>query len=349
MFRYPICPACKSAFLEPIRKKNIEVDACPRCAGLWFDNNELTEVVRESIGSVPDQAMVEQGKAYSDRPCPRCEIPLIVHPFRNQEDPFDVDICHRCYGIWLDKGELERVQKSQAKAIIERDRTLKDWLFQFFLQLPVEFNLKPKRFPIITIALLVINIPLLLMFFVGVDIRSVFDDFALHPIRFGAMQWYLSLFTHMFLHGGLFHLIMNMYFLYVLGDNVEDALGHFGYLIFYLFAGIAGGLTHTFLAWGDTTPMIGASGAISGIIAAYAVFFRHAKLTFMVIFFQFKLSAPFYVAIWLAMNIVGFFANQRGVAWGAHLGGFIAGLVLAFLLDGWVLKHRPMIRLMRKN
>jgi membrane associated rhomboid family serine protease len=153
----------------------------------------------------------------------------------------------------------------------------------------------------------------------------------------------------MFLHGGLLHIAMNMYFLYVLGDNVEDVLGRFGFIAFYLFAGICGGLVHTAMAWGDTTPMVGASGAISGVMAAYAVFFRKAKLTFMLIVFQFKLSAPFYMLIWLGLNVLGYVSDQGNVAWGAHLGGFAAGLVVALLLDKQVLERHAFVRLLRQQ
>ena len=117
--------------------------------------------------------------------------------------------------------------------------------------------------------------------------------------------------TSQFLHLNAAHLLGNMYLLWILGDNVEDVLGRRAFLAFYLLAGIAGGLLYSVVA-GPATPAIGASGAISGVIALYAVLFRQSKLTFLLIFLQFELAAPFYVGIWILFNAVGWATGAAG-------------------------------------
>lgn len=102
-----------------------------------------------------------------------------------------------------------------------------------------------------------------------------------------------------------------MYFLWILGDNVEDVLGRRAFLAFYLLAGSAGGLLYSVVA-DPATPAIGASGAMTGVIALYAVLFRRSKLTFMLMFLQFKLAAPFYVGIWVLFNAVGWATGTAG-------------------------------------
>ena len=148
------------------------------------------------------------------------------------------------------------------------------------------------------------------------------------------------LFSSMFLHGGLMHLLGNMLFLYIFGDNVEDAFGHIGYLFFYLLCGIGSGLIHVMFNWGSSVPALGASGAISGVMGAYAVMFpSHRILTF---FFIFLIPVPAILILgyWFALQFVAGInglgmATAGGVAWWAHIGGFLMGVVI-----GWVIKKR---------
>jgi membrane associated rhomboid family serine protease len=148
------------------------------------------------------------------------------------------------------------------------------------------------------------------------------------------------LFSSMFLHGGLMHLLGNMLFLYIFGDNVEDAFGHIGYLFFYLLCGIGSGLIHVMFNWGSGIPALGASGAISGVMGAYAVLFpNHRILTF---FFIFLIPVPAILILgyWFVLQFVAGInglgmATAGGVAWWAHIGGFLMGLVIA-----WAVKKR---------
>jgi membrane associated rhomboid family serine protease len=145
------------------------------------------------------------------------------------------------------------------------------------------------------------------------------------------------LFTSMFLHGGLMHLLGNMLFLWIFGDNVEDYFGHVGYLFFYLVCGIGSGLVHVLFNLGSLLPALGASGAISGVMGAYILLFpRHRILTF---FFIFLIPVPAFLILgyWFVLQFlegVGQLgmAARGGVAFWAHIGGFLLGLAITALV-----------------
>ncbi|NQV83457.1 MAG: rhomboid family intramembrane serine protease [Rhodospirillales bacterium] len=142
----------------------------------------------------------------------------------------------------------------------------------------------------------------------------------------------LSLVTSMFLHGGFMHLAGNMLFLWVLGDNVEDALGHKRFLVFYLIAGIAAALAHGLTDPGSKIPMVGASGAISGVIGAYLVLHPKARIKVLVSFFLVWLPAWVVLGFWIGLQVLSAATETGGagggVAWWAHIGGFVAGAIL---------------------
>ncbi|HEV8369964.1 MAG TPA: rhomboid family intramembrane serine protease [Pyrinomonadaceae bacterium] len=157
---------------------------------------------------------------------------------------------------------------------------------------------------------------------------------------------YLTLFTSMFMHGGIAHIAGNMLFLWIFGDNIEDRLGHVRYVIFYLVCGVIASLAHVFTTGLFATsenslliPSLGASGAISGVLGAYLLLHPTRRVT--VILFRFLTDVPAYVAIGLwfvfqlisGLGILGGGAQQGGVAYAAHIGGFIAGLVLIKFFD----------------
>jgi membrane associated rhomboid family serine protease len=148
------------------------------------------------------------------------------------------------------------------------------------------------------------------------------------------------LFSSMFLHGGLMHLLGNMLFLYIFGDNVEDTFGHIGYLFFYLLCGIGSGLIHVLFNWGSGIPALGASGAISGVMGAYAVLFPHHKILTFFFIFLIPVPAILILGYWFVLQFVAGInglgmATAGGVAWWAHIGGFLMGVVIA-----WATKKR---------
>ncbi len=145
-----------------------------------------------------------------------------------------------------------------------------------------------------------------------------------------------TLVTYMFVHAGWMHFLSNMLFLWVFADNVEDAFGHVGFIIFYLLCGVAAALAHAFMLPTSQAPLIGASGAVSGVMAAYLVLYPRARV-WVLLFMRLPLRVPAYWAL-IAWIIFQFFSllvsteDDAQVAWWAHIGGFGAGLALTFLL-----------------
>ena len=155
---------------------------------------------------------------------------------------------------------------------------------------------------------------------------------------------HITLLTSMFIHGGFLHIAGNMLYLWIFGDNVEDAFGHLGFLAFYLICGIAGSLLHVFFDGGSQIPSVGASGAISGILGAYIVFFptsRVLTLLFIVVFVTVtRISAAILIGVWFLLQLLngvaGIVTTEQtvGVAYLAHIGGFVTGAAIAFFLRG---------------
>jgi membrane associated rhomboid family serine protease len=156
-----------------------------------------------------------------------------------------------------------------------------------------------------------------------------------YPVRTTALDpiW-LTVFTSMFLHGGILHLGMNMLYLWIFGNNIEDALGHFRFIVFYLVCGVIAAGAQILLNLGSLVPMIGASGAIAGVLGAYYVKFPHARVHSLVFLFFFvtviALPAGLVLLLWLLYQIWYSLqpAGPGGIAVFAHIGGFLAGLVL---------------------
>lgn len=351
-----LCPHCRNRRLYPVKKEQTELDVCLKCGGFWLDHGELEQIIRRydpksRFGSNFADVFVAQNMS-GQRRCPTCKT--MMTPYKVMADSeFIVDACDTCQGIWLDQGELERSQVlhqiPQATLDIEAKPSTKHWLIQFFLGLPVEFNVKPRRFPLVTVLLILFNIIIFmyentLLSHAGTDAEAVINFWALIPGNIGSFIWIINLFSYQFLHGGWFHLLGNMYFLYILGDNLEDVLGRTKFLVFYLACGVSAGLLESILSSDPQVPVLGASGAIAGIMAAYAVIFRRAYLTFMFLYMQWKLPAYWYFTIWIGYNLLGMYLNQDNVAWFAHLGGFVAGLTIAFVIYKTLLEKHPLLK-----
>jgi len=159
-----------------------------------------------------------------------------------------------------------------------------------------------------------------------------------HVIAPSALPAWMTILTCMFLHGGAMHFLGNMWFLHIFGDNVEDRFGHFGYAMMYLGTGILAGLSHLLTNLYSPVPTIGASGAIAGVMGAYLVLYPHSKVqAFLPPIFSFVLPAPIFLGIWFLMQTISGVSARgdsasTGVAWWAHIGGFVAGVVIAFVI-----------------
>jgi membrane associated rhomboid family serine protease len=213
--------------------------------------------------------------------------------------------------------------------------------------LPLYDPTRPSKRPIINYGLILVNAA---AFVYEVIVTSNFDPRQTADLfyRLGLVPYYLvnsfngagvgplvTPITSMFLHADVLHLAGNMLFLFVFGGNVEDSFGHNKYLGFYLAAGIAGGLAQTFLSLAAGPPdiyasSIGASGAISGVMAAYLVFFPRARIVSYLGYFIIPVRAFWFVGLWFLLQLIFFLGGANtGVAYGAHIGGFIAGLAIA--------------------
>lgn len=204
---------------------------------------------------------------------------------------------------------------------------------------PIRDHNPSGRTPYVVYALMAANI-LIFLSYVGImdnsrALSQLFFDWAMIPIRISHGDGFHTVLSSMFLHGGWMHLAGNMLFLYIFGDNMEDEMGHTGFLLFYLAAGIGAGLLHVAAAPMSQVPTVGASGAIAGVMGGYLLLFPRARvdvLLILVVFFRiFPIPAWIVLAVWFAMQFLGGLGadpDQGGVAYWAHAGGFVVGLGL---------------------
>ncbi len=214
-------------------------------------------------------------------------------------------------------------------------------------------NEKP---PVVTVALILANAG---AFFMELNVpeyrmEGFFMTFGLVPAHYATPEFagptVLPFFTSMFLHGGWMHLIGNMWSLWLFGDNVEDRLGHGRFLVFYLLAGLGAGAAHLYLNWGSPVPTIGASGAIAGVMGAYALLFPNARIVTLLPLGLFtrmiEMPSVLFIGIWAVFfNLVpalGQLGNTMtgGIAFWAHLGGALAGVILVTILAPPCRSHR---------
>ena len=198
----------------------------------------------------------------------------------------------------------------------------------------------------------------------GRDLNRLVFLFGIIPARYtmhglalaGPAGLVVPIFASMFLHGGWLHLIGNMLFLFVFGRSIEDRYGHLQFLLLYFVSGFAAAVTHILLNAGSTVPTIGASGAIAGVLGAYAVCFPRARIStliFLVFFFwRVEIPALFLLGYWFLIQFVAGYqmlaiesATTGGVAWWAHVGGFVAGILLAIILRP--IRRGPVVEMVR--
>ena len=205
--------------------------------------------------------------------------------------------------------------------------------------------LKTIRFQYINTS--IISVCLLIYFYqISLDFQNeqkfIFSFGSIPAVLFGEVSLprhleqvpvWATLITSMFVHGGIMHLVGNMLFLWVLGDNIEDAMGHKKYLAFYLLVGVISAFAHSLTDPASKIPMIGASGAISGVIGAYLVLHPKARIKVLVSFFIVWLPAYVVLGTWIGYQLFSASMDPSGIsgiAWWAHIGGFFAGIVLIF-------------------
>jgi membrane associated rhomboid family serine protease len=211
--------------------------------------------------------------------------------------------------------------------------------------IPLKDDIPTQTFPLITIGLILINVLVYIyqltlspegletfLFRYGAIPGRLVHPFAADHTFPQAMPFGLTIFSSIFLHGGLFHLLGNMLYLWIFGNNVEDYLGHAKFFIFYLISGFFAAFIQTLSDLNSSIPMIGASGAIAGVLGAYFVLFPRANVSTLFIFIIFfkiiKVPAVLILGLWFLVQLLNAGTVGGSVAWYAHVGGFLTGVVL---------------------
>jgi membrane associated rhomboid family serine protease len=220
--------------------------------------------------------------------------------------------------------------------------------------IPIRDTIRSRTRPYVTYGIIALNAAAFL-YELGLSPQGMqvfFTHYGIVPARysdpriavhFSLLAQIVPFFSSMFLHGGWLHILGNMWFLRIFGDNVEDWFGHGPYALFYVFCGVASGLMHLLFNWGSTMPTIGASGAIAGVMGAYFLLYPSSRvLTLVPIFFFItflELPAYVFLGFWFLLQFLSGTASVTagaagGIAWWAHVGGFVAGAATVFLLGG---------------
>jgi membrane associated rhomboid family serine protease len=350
------CPRCP-AELNGFASRGVHLDRCPRCEGIWFDCGELGKFngFDSDFPLRPDNNPPSDG--FTSSRCPGCTSFLSRVSYA-PGGSLDVERCIDCKGVWLDSGVIEKVRKLLARKIVgqrkmrhlddtvrreqekwqayeaqiadeekaEDHPTTFQWLFLFLTRLPVEVHNPVRNLPRATLTLMALN----LAFFAAQNLvpNSTVLPFTLVPNEFRQFIHPYSIITAMFLHGNLLHLMGNLYFFYTFGDNVEDFLGPKVFVILYFFCGVVGALAHFAANMHSNVSTLGASGAISGVFAAYMLLYPRRRIYFLLVIWPMKIRAVWYGLGWIGVQILSASLSPNGgVAWWGHIGGFFAGIV----------------------
>ncbi|MFW6148757.1 MAG: rhomboid family intramembrane serine protease [Atribacterota bacterium] len=213
---------------------------------------------------------------------------------------------------------------------------------------PLWDEMPTRKIPIITISLIIINcLVYYYQIFVVADSMQFIYSFGLVPyevsqsidiVPYGPSPIHLTVGTSMFMHGSFVHLFGNMLYLWIFGNNIEDYLGSFSFIAFYLFSGVLAAITQILISPYSKVPMIGASGAVAGVLGAYFILFPKSRITTLIFFGFFirliKMPALFVLGLWIIFQLFYGLSNlslqgaNAGVAWFAHIGGFVGGIIL---------------------
>lgn len=327
------CPRC-SYYLVPLKYGAVQVDHCHRCGGTWLDGGESLDI----IGVTADPSVWEGSGAVRAREqthmrCPVEQSALEMVRLAHGDDVVEVDHCTQCHGIWLDRDEAGKVSRVVLASGQESDHEPGFWtfLFQAVSGTPIEVWNPVRQRAWMTIGTMV---ALALVFVYELVVQSgsgdaglqrFVADFGYTPAYILAQPW--TLITYALLHGGVLHLLGNLYFLYIFGDNVEDSLGRWTFAVVFGVTAIAGALAQHLVDL--NTPVVGASGAIAGLMGAYMVLFPRVKVYVVFFMRSFKIRILWYMGIWIGLQFLIALQQNGAIAWMVHLGGFAAGALIA--------------------
>jgi membrane associated rhomboid family serine protease/Zn-finger nucleic acid-binding protein len=278
-----------------------------------------------------------------DLNCPRDGAPFTQHIVKFEADSVEIDHCTECGGVWFDKGEGAKLRQIVESARTHQDRKksgadkpgLPLYLFQFLTNMPLEVWNPVRRRPHILIGLVSALVVLFVIEMLNMgQIAKDPGQYFMVPkqVLEGERTW--TTITNAFFHADLTHLLGNLYFLWIFGDNVEDTLGKRRFAWAYGLSLLAGSLAHLFAFPNSAAPLLGASGAVSGMMGAYLVLFPRVKLWTMFFLFRFRIPVIWYLGFWLMFQLVMHASGARGVAFMAHVGGFAIGAGIAGFYRG---------------
>jgi membrane associated rhomboid family serine protease len=360
------CPFCANR-LRQIRSRSAVLDVCPNCKGLWFDSGEFVDFVAmlaqgEEIS--PPQTKLFQRRDVrglhtleeKDKVCPKCNLVMGRFNYAYDSNVF-LDKCPSCGGIWADRGEAEEVaghlkddpkttavgriliehlksaQQPEYSPVYDPQAARRAASFLLYLPkviVPFSDDMPRKRFPVVTVSIIALCALLFIvrLFF---DPNSLAEMLDLVPRRF----WAVDLVRSMFLSGGLIGLIWNMLFLWLFGDNVEDRFSRLGYLVFYLFCGIFASVLYGFFNSDLSVSTIAVSGAVSGVMGAYFIFYPTANVRLFAIYRIFEVPAVVFLGGWFIFQFISPFLFRAEAATNtlcfANIGGFLLGAIVACL------------------
>lgn len=372
------CPKCNNE-LEIFARSGKEIYVCPFClSGLIPDESSIKilkhfcneEIMNQLISALLDDALFDNTKtmlsAEENLACPKCKSYMQHYDF-NKKIRFYVNKCINCGSIWLNPMQMpllsvafienspddlnfkktitilyEALAKRKAKKIRSFDEIIAPFAAMTGLlpAIPVGDNVLTKTKPIATRSII---IACTAIFVLQIALKEILTSFGLYADKVAQGEWY-RLITYAFLHGGVFHLLGNMFFLRIFGRTIEDELGWKKYLSLFTLGAVVSGIFVMATITKKDIPCVGASGAMSAIIGAYLILFPKAKLRFdvyrpLALFLPIpiqkiattQIPSTYYILLWIIMNV--FFGMLQsggksvGIAYWGHIGGFIAGIV----------------------
>ncbi len=364
------CPNCDDTALVKGRTAAGLLWGCPDCDGRAITLSMLRrQAPVEYVGALWRQVRAASDGFRSPKDCPSCRRRMVEVASPAPVEGIELDVCDACHFVWFDPGELDSLPRPDAVAVepepeldprvrqqvaIARAGQMRElaeeplappgewWqVVCSLLGMPVEERAeRVTAWPLLTWSLGLAMVLVTVGGMVGGNLGELIRDFGLLPSDWGRHHG-LTFLTSLVLHGGVVHLLGNLYFLLVFGDNSEEALGRGKYAALLLLAGLVGDLCHMVVDPRASTPLVGASGAISGILGYYAMRFPHVRIVYFLRFyyiFRFiRLNVRWALAIWIGLQLLGAWKQVAGftnVSAIAHLGGVAVGLGF-FWFDRW--------------
>jgi len=346
------CPICRKP-LKKITLHGMEIDSCPDCLGGWFDRYELTDFLKKTTKDdfrwePKEDSVIEShlnSRIHKSDFCPKCNYP--VEPVSIGFLGISLLKCLGCSGMWVELSQLNALrywyrQASPTKRLAlnyqpqEKEMISRGSYWAYFFPL-MKDAIPRRKFPWITLFLIVLNISISIWSFLSPDKAQFFwmvpKDVLNYPL-----QNMPTVLTSMFIHNNIYHLAINLIFLWAFGASMENRLAMTKYFFVYLGSGILAGLIHILLTSHPEIPTFGASGAISGIIGSYLLLYPRSRIKLFTLSgtytpWAFRLPIWVYLLMWFfGLQLLNDFEDASGMVWYAHIAGFLFGLFALFSL-----------------